>query len=414
MAGLTSFHEQPPLVFGIQALFFKLLGNSMYVERFYTFLTTVITAVLIIIFWKMVFKNEIKLKQFAWLPVIIWITIPVAFWSYSNNMNENTMGVFTLAAAIFIFKALESNKFITWLLAGVFIFLATLSKGLPGFFPIAIPFLYWLIIKRTDFKKIVYGTVLTGIVLILIYVILFCLPASRESLSLYFFKRALSRINEVPTVTSRFYILYSLVSELLPQLIILALILFIGRTKKIKIEGVAFFRPATFFIAIGLAGTLPLMLTLVQKGFYYVPALPFFAIGFSILMAPAINYLVERINVRSGGYKLFLTVSMAALLISVFFSFDKTGKLSRDKDTLHDIYTINKIVPKFSVITIPTTLWNDWSLQCYLMRYSNTSLDTISGRDDFYLKEKSIGSDTVPDYKRVDVVLDKYELYSKK
>ncbi len=65
MAGLASFHEQPPLVFGIQALFFKLLGNSMYVERFYTFLTACITALLIVVFWKMIFKNDVKQKQLA-------------------------------------------------------------------------------------------------------------------------------------------------------------------------------------------------------------------------------------------------------------------------------------------------------------------------------------------------------------
>src|SRR3954468_4463643 len=44
VAGLKSFHEQPPLVFGIQAIFFKIFGDSLYVERFYTFLMLCITA----------------------------------------------------------------------------------------------------------------------------------------------------------------------------------------------------------------------------------------------------------------------------------------------------------------------------------------------------------------------------------
>ncbi len=350
------------------------------------------------------------------MPVIIWITIPVVFWSYSNNMHENTMGIFTLCAAILIFKALEShrNRITIWLLAGVFIFLATLSKGLPGFFPIAIPFLYWLIIKRTDFKKIAYRTAILLIVSFFIYGILICFPASRESLSLYFFKRALSRINDLPTVNSRFYIVYSLVSELLPQLVILTIILFAGFRKKIKIDDANFFRPAVFFIAVGLAGTLPLMLTLVQKGFYYIPALPFFAIGFSILMTPAISYFVEMMNVKSGAFKLFLSVSAVLLILVLFISFDKIGKFSRDKETLHDVYIINKIVPKFSVISIPTALWNDWSLQCYLMRYSNISVDISGKKYKFYLKEKSMENATLPGYNRVDLATDKFELYIKK
>jgi 4-amino-4-deoxy-L-arabinose transferase-like glycosyltransferase len=414
MAGLTSFHEQPPLIFGIQSLFFKLLGNSMYVERFYIFLTTGITALLIVVFWRMIFKNDFKLKQLTWLPIIIWITIPVVFWSYSNNMHENTMGIFTLCAAIFIFNALESYQYgiITWFLGGVFVFLATLSKGLPGFFPIVIPILYWVIIKRTDFKRIAYGTAILIVVSFFIYGILFCFPASRESLILYFFKRALSRINELPTVSNRFYTLYSLVSELLPQIIILAIILFIGFRK--KINNTKFFHPAIFFIAVGFAGTLPLMLTLVQKGFYYVPALPFFAIGFSILMAPAISYFVEIINIKTGVYKLFLTICSIMLIIALFFSYNNIGKTSRDKETLHDVYAIGKVVPKFSVISIPAGLWNDWSLQCYLMRYSNISLDVSGNQYDFYLKEKATHNDTLPGYKKVDVATDKFELFVKK
>jgi 4-amino-4-deoxy-L-arabinose transferase-like glycosyltransferase len=48
VAGKTTFHEHPPLVFGIQSIFFEVLGNSMYVERFYSFLTACITALLIV------------------------------------------------------------------------------------------------------------------------------------------------------------------------------------------------------------------------------------------------------------------------------------------------------------------------------------------------------------------------------
>lgn len=137
-AGLSTFQEHPPLVFGIQSVFFKIFGDSMYVERFYTFLIMCISAFLINLLWKEIFKNEGKLKNTGWLPLILWITIPVCFWSYSNNMQENTMGVFTLCAVLFIYKVIQSpqNKTGTSLLAGFFVFLAIMSKGVPGFFPI--------------------------------------------------------------------------------------------------------------------------------------------------------------------------------------------------------------------------------------------------------------------------------------
>ena len=151
MAGLSSFHEQPPLVFGIQSLFYKILGNSMYVERFYTFLTMCTTGMLIGLLWKEIYRDKPDLKRIGWLPLILWITIPVCFWSYSNNMHENTMGIFTLTAVILIFRSFRAGKFqiILWALSGIFIFFATLSKGLPGFFPIMVPFIYWLILRKT-------------------------------------------------------------------------------------------------------------------------------------------------------------------------------------------------------------------------------------------------------------------------
>ena len=105
IAGLSSFHEQPPLVFGIQAIFFKLFGDSLYVERFYTFLTMCITALLINMLWKEIYRKNEAMRKFGWLPIILWITIPICFWSYSNNMHENTMGIFTLCAVLLIFKA---------------------------------------------------------------------------------------------------------------------------------------------------------------------------------------------------------------------------------------------------------------------------------------------------------------------
>ncbi|HPB58126.1 MAG TPA: hypothetical protein PLL49_06435, partial [Bacteroidales bacterium] len=39
------FVGHPPLVFGLQSLFFKILGDNIYVERLYSFLTYVVTGI---------------------------------------------------------------------------------------------------------------------------------------------------------------------------------------------------------------------------------------------------------------------------------------------------------------------------------------------------------------------------------
>lgn len=414
VAGLSSFHEQPPLVFGIQSIFYMIFGNSMYVERFYTFLTMCITAILINQLWEEIYNGNSKLKKLGWLPIILWITIPVCFWSYSNNMQENTMGIFTLFAVFIIYKSLRAGLInpALWIFSGVFIFLATLSKGLPGLFPITVPFLYWLTNKRIRFSRILLQTFFITLIPLIIYGILFLFPESKESLSIYFLKRALHRINDVPTVGSRFYILFRLLMELLPQILLVGLFVLISRIKRIKIILSEQIHESVFFLLVGLSASLPLMLTLVQKGFYFVPALPFFAIGLSILIVPVILNLTERIITKNKRFRIVVLLSLLLFIGTTSFAMLQKGKTSRNKELLHDVYLIGKIVPRQATVTIPITMWDEWDLQCYLMRYFNISLET-SETNSFYIIRKSINLDTLSDYTKAPLPTLEYELYKR-
>lgn len=412
VAGLSSFHEQPPLVFGIQSLFYDLFGNSMYVERFYTFLTMCITAMLIVFLWKELFRNQEGLRKLSWLPLILWITIPVCFWSYSNNMHENTMGIFTLCSAILTYKAFRIGKFqfILLALSGASIFLASFSKGIPGFFPITIPFLYWLTTKNISFSKAFLHTLMLILIPFLVYMILFLIPESKESLSTYLFKRALHRINEAPTVDNRFYILWRLFTELLPQLILVIIFFSIAKLKKIKLFSSEQNRQSIFFILVGLSASAPLILTLVQKGFYFVPALPFFAIGLSVLIAPIVSNLIERVDVQTKKYEMLLLLSLSLFIGVITFGIMQKGKSSRKKELLHDIYLIGAVVPKQSIISIPSEMWNEWDLQCNLVRYYNISLETSYNKN-YFIVDKTMGSKILPGYKKIDLGTIRYDFY---
>lgn len=415
---LPSFHEHPPLVFAIQAVFFRVLGDSMYVERIYTFLTMCITGLIICLFWKRVYKNEKELQKLAWLPLIIWITIPVCFWSYSNNMQENTMGIFTAVSILLSLKYLQNptDGFLKWIFPGILIFLATLCKGFPGFFPITVPFLYWLIIKKINFKKSLIYSLILILILIIIYVILFLIPTSRESLSIYLFKRAFLRMSNVPTVNSRFYILGQLFMEQLAQILFVIIVIMIARFKKVNLEITNHIRLSIFFITIGLSASIPLILTLVQKSFYFVPALPFFAIGFSILIAPIVANFIIRINIKTNQYKVFLITCVLSSIIIIIAFFMQIGKTSRDKEMLHDVYLIGHTVKNGSVISIPdNTMWDEWSLKCYLVRYCNINLENLK-LENYYLLDKSIKpkENILLGYNKVNIKTLKYDLYKRK
>ncbi len=411
-AGLSTFQEHPPLVFGIQSVFFKIFGDSMYVERFYTFLIMCISAFLINLLWKEIFKNEGKLKNTGWLPLILWITIPVCFWSYSNNMQENTMGVFTLCAVLFIYKVIQSpqNKTGTSLLAGFFVFLAIMSKGVPGFFPIVVPFLFWLINRKSSLLKIILKTAVIAGVPVIIYILLFNLPGSSESLSFYVFKRVLNRIHEAPTVENRFYILYRLFCELLPQILLVTIFILTAVLKKVKWRFSNQIRLSVFFIAVGLSGSAPLMFTMVQKGFYFVPSLPFFAIGFSILIAPVILHFIEQINTKSRKFQVLLALSVFLFIGVISFSLMQKGKIGRDRYMLHDVYLIGKVLPKYTSIGCTTDVYKEYSLECYLIRYFNINLE-ISKNKEFYIIKKTTKVNALPGYERLNIKTIMYDLY---
>lgn len=411
-AGSSFFHEHPPLVFGIQSLFFRLLGDSMYVERFYTFLTMCITAFLINVLWRSIFNKAEAIKKISWLPILVWITIPSSSWSYSNNMMENTMGIFTLAAVIVIFKAVESdrNRFGALIISGVFVFLATMSKGVTGFFPIALPFLYWIIFKRKPFLNVIIQTLLIISVPVIFYFVLFSLPQSHESLSFYLTKRLLGRINDDPTVGNRFYILKRLLTELIPQIFLTLLIILAAKLKKIKVPLVSNTSLAILFFSIGLAATAPMVLTLVQRGFYLVPSFPYFAIGFSILIAPVVLHFTEEFISKIRKIEILRILSIVLFVFAIGFSLMQKGKTYRDRDMLFDVHAIGNAIPKGAAITINQDIANTYVLECYFIRYYNISL-FVDVPKDYLMITKTMDPPDPGDFEKLDILTKSYDVY---
>ena len=416
LEGIPSFHEQPPLFFGIQALFYKLLGDSIYVERFFTFLTIILHIFLINFLWKSIFKNRSDYQYFGWLPVLFWIIIPVCFWTFQNNMIENAVSIFTLCSIIISYRIIQSKNYniLLWICSGVFIFLASFSKGVPGLFPIAFPFLYWIITKKIDFKKCILYSLILILVPSIIYGSLLLFPNIRESLSIYFFDRLIRRVNSAPTADYRLEIVWRLFTEMIPVLIIVFFAFVRTDREKFKAHASENINEFLLFLGIGFSGSLPLALTMVQKGWYMVPSFPYFAIAFAILIIPIIQKAVAKIDIQSVNYKFFFRFSIV-LMIGVFaFVFMQKGKISRERDVVTDVYKIGEVVPKYSTLTVPLEMYDqyDFVLQGFLVRYFNISLNPHE-QYDFFLRPKNSNLKVPDHYKMVELELRKYELYKR-
>ncbi len=411
------FHEHPPLFFGIESIFFKIFGSSMYVERTYELLIAFITVFLIYKIWNCFFNDKPE-KDVFWLVILFWISIPVCCWAFANNVEEPTMGMFDLASILFISKLFvqKSNTWFNLFMAGLMIFAASLCKGFQGLFPLTAIFFYWAAFRNISFGRMFAQSALILAIVVILYGILLLNETVRSSYLFYFNRRITAAFTDSNFAgNDRFGILDRLFSELIP-----AFILMLGGAIFFRIKKMDFtldknnLRISMWFFLIALSGTLPLMLTLEQSGFYFVPALPYYAMGFAVLFAPFLSKLTGQINVNSNKFKIFRYSTWLLFVASVVFSLATIiySPPKRDKEMLHDIYTIGPVITQRNIIGIPAEMGNEWSLLMYYSRYFFISLDASSTQHKYFLIEKELSRKLVPEgYKLMNLPTQKYDLY---
>ncbi|MFA7410019.1 MAG: glycosyltransferase family 39 protein, partial [Bacteroidales bacterium] len=197
-----SFYEHPPLVFGIQSLFFRVLGDGIMTERLYSLSTALMTVWGIVAIWKL-FSRDTRLANYSWLPVLLWIMTPVVFWSYRNNMLENTLTPFTLFAIWFLCKATLTGRY-WWLLpASLLIFASFLSKGPVGLFPLVTIPVYALSVKKIfDLKDLSFSTLAILLPIFFLLILFWVAPDAKISLQNYLNSQLIPSLSGSREVTS--------------------------------------------------------------------------------------------------------------------------------------------------------------------------------------------------------------------
>ncbi len=147
------FHEHPPLGFWLQSLWFRVLGDHLFVERAYSTAAALATAFVIACIWHLLSRRDdasgpaAVSARFDWLPILFWIAVPVVSWSIVGNLLETSVAVFSataVAAAIAAAYAERLKAAIGWgILSGASIVAATLTKGPAGLFPLVAPVIFW-------------------------------------------------------------------------------------------------------------------------------------------------------------------------------------------------------------------------------------------------------------------------------
>ena len=146
------FREHPPLAFWLQSLWFRVLGDHIWVERAYGACCGLLTALCVVGIWRQLFAARNRALACAWLPVALWMCC--CWWTYVHNMLENTLGVFTALSVYAVLRAQSTCRWpLAWsALAGLSITAAVLAKGPVGMFPLIAPATAWLTLRRTTWQ----------------------------------------------------------------------------------------------------------------------------------------------------------------------------------------------------------------------------------------------------------------------
>jgi 4-amino-4-deoxy-L-arabinose transferase-like glycosyltransferase len=409
---VPGFFENPPLGYWLFALFFKLFGSSFYIERFFVLLTYIAQAWLITHLWKKFMPTKTAI---SWWPVLLWALCPLIFWSFTHNMMENTMGVFVLMAIVFAHESVirDRNTYLWAALAGLMVFLAFMVKGFPGMYPLATIPLYWLFFKHPSLKKVLGLSTLMIVLAVVPIVVLFLLPVSGESLSYYLFNRTLGRINNIPTVSNRFAIVWELIQQMLVPFALSTIAFVIFKWKR-RTNAVEHKKLLGFLLLLGLCGVLPLAITKVQRVFYLVPAIPLIALALAVWTAKPIMRFQERIkakasrNIRIVAYLLIGGVVVVTVV--------QAGTPKRDKAILQDVDAIGQIIGQHDTITAPKSIAKDWGVKAYFMRRHFIQMDNVPFEtdtvpvNDWLLLKK--GSAEVPTNYQFHAGFNRYDLYS--
>lgn len=383
------FYEHPPLKFIMQAFFFTIFGDAFYTEHIYALSMLLLQLLLI----AQIFKNVINgNKAVYWLPMLLYTSVYSIIWAFSNNMIENTLGVFMLLAVLLYQKFIRREKVFFLIFAGIAVFLGFLTKGPTALFPLAIPFLYFISynsLNRQNFLNMLKQVLIVFSAAIFPFLILYLSVEDFSTFfNAYFNHQILKSLTSVSTVSSRFYIIQRFLIEALPPLLICILLGIIDR-RAFKWHDKQVVQPALFFFLIALSSVLPIMLSMKQSTFYINHAFAFLAISLGILFNESAGRINSVFENRIRKIPDFATTSIL-LAATISLSYFGSKFVDRDQELLSDLKQLQTHMPDQDYSLCPD-LNGDWKYYAYFGRYTHSNLNKYDPCENQFLLERRNG-----------------------
>ena len=374
------FREHPPLMFWLQSLFFRLLGDSYLTERAYDLVVVLMTAVLMIALWRRMTAacRLSSLSAYWWLALLLWVVVPKWSWTYRNNMLESTLTVFCLVAVLLVLGGLRAggtrSAVVRTVTASLATLLAFMAKGPVAMFVLAAPLLLGPAIAGANPRRmmLVMLTLWAGLAVLL--GLLLSWPDAQEMLAAYWQKQVMGRAGFKLIDAGLLIELAKKVAVML--LVLLGLRAWIGRGLPGGWLGPVR-KPVVAMLALGLAASLPLSLGDLDSAHYLIPALPFFAIGFGLAGASMLDCAGARfrqaLSARPG--KTFLAVSVAVALAVLVLSLSRIGEVRKNEEYHAFLAQVARVTGGSTTVAVDPSLYRDWYLHAITVRHYRIGLE---------------------------------------
>ena len=374
------FRQHPPLALGMEALAFKAFGDHWWVEKAYSVLMFLLSGLFIALIWKRTTNN----LRWVWLPLLFWLAMPLVSWSATNNLLENTMSVFVLLSVYLMIVGYQRHHKIWLFLSAVTLLLAFLSKGFTGLFPLVFPILYCAFDQN---RKWIQGPIDSLLLLVAVAVfagIMFLVcPGSFGYIKDYIRLQVIGGGLYEATASSRFYIVFALLQQLIIP-IVLAIVLVICKAKS-KVNSKVFEFPPDkgwfySFLILGLLGVLPIMVSVKQRDFYMLAALPFFALACGHITLSMLTLWLPKISPK---VRRWMTLGASCIvLLGLVLNVVHIGKYGRDEALIEEVKQKITESEGNNVIEISQEEYTQWAKHAYFMRYGKISLSPIQQLND--------------------------------
>jgi hypothetical protein len=303
-------------------------------------------------------------------------------------MLEGSMAVFSSLAVLWAMGSLSAASMAKTLalafLSGLAVLCAVLVKGPVGLFPFCVPAAWLAMGKHKPWRL----SAMVTVVMLLGFLAAFALLALGDadflhSLGRYYSQQvapSMSGLREKGT--NSLWILWAVLRELIVPLasglLVWGATELKWRLRNRPVIGSAF----GFFFIVALCGSLPILISPKQLGWYVFPSLPFYALAVAALFQKPFARLQAALLRNRRRVALIWATAALLLVGSIGWMFAEKGRIKRQREFHGDFSVQPLAVPRRQVFSVyPPELKHDWELVANMQRQFGASLSDWIGHD---------------------------------